>query len=127
MGGIAWGASIARLSAVFAPVGRIETYTRTEGSPAACLECDGRSLLRVDHPALFAKIGTAWGVGDDAEGGTTFSLPKIPRRTLCPPGGTDRIDVTIPITTTAEDGTTTETETTVSLPVAIVITTIRAR
>lgn len=68
-----------------------------------------------------------WGVGADTEGGTTFSLPRVARETLSPPGGTATITVTVPIVTIAEDGTETTTETAVVVPLARLITTIRAR
>jgi microcystin-dependent protein len=35
--------------------------------------CNGASLLRADHPDLFAKIGTTWGTVD----GTHFTLPDL--------------------------------------------------
>lgn len=37
------------------------------------LKCDGSAVNRADYPALFAKIGTTYGVGD---GSTTFNLPN---------------------------------------------------
>lgn len=37
------------------------------------LKCDGSAVSRADYPALFAKIGTTYGIGD---GSTTFNLPN---------------------------------------------------
>lgn len=42
--------------------------------PAGWLPCDGSLLTRTTYPALFAAIGTTWGVGD---GSTTFNLPDL--------------------------------------------------
>lgn len=43
-------------------------------SPEGWLLCDGRAVLRVELPELFAAIGTAYGAGD---GSTTFNLPDL--------------------------------------------------
>ena len=40
--------------------------------PAGWLECDGAEVSRTDYAALFAQIGTDYGVGD---GATTFNVP----------------------------------------------------
>jgi microcystin-dependent protein len=53
--------------------------------PAGWLDCDGALVSRATYAALFAAIGTAWGAGD---GGTTFALPDLRRRTLVGAGGT---------------------------------------
>lgn len=42
------------------------------------MKCDGRSLIRVDYPDLFAIIGTSFGSGS----GTTFNLPDSRGRVL---------------------------------------------
>lgn len=105
------------------PVGRVEVYSSPSAIPSTCLECDGRSLLRADYPALFAAIGTVWGIGSDTADGTTFALPTIRRRQLAPVGGTATTTVTVPLV--AEDGTVTET--TVVVALAQLITVIRAR
>lgn len=126
-----WSADRHRWEAVDAdaigPIGRIEVYPSETAIPSTCLECDGRSLLRAEYPALFQRLLTSWGVGADAEGETTFSLPRVARKTMSPPGGTATTTVTVTNTVTAEDGTTTETETTVVVPLARLITVIRAR
>ena len=43
--------------------------------PAGFLECDGAAVSRGTYAALFAVIGTTFGVGD---GLTTFNLPNLP-------------------------------------------------
>lgn len=40
--------------------------------PAGYLLCDGRAVSRTTYAALFAWVGTTYGVGD---GSTTFNLP----------------------------------------------------
>lgn len=42
--------------------------------PAGFLECNGTAVSRVTYSALFALIGTTFGVGD---GSTTFNLPDF--------------------------------------------------
>lgn len=41
--------------------------------PAGWMACNGASLVRADHPNLFAKIGTTWGSVD----GTHFTVPNF--------------------------------------------------
>ena len=41
--------------------------------PTGWLECNGGAVSRTTYAALFAAIGTLWGVGD---GSTTFNLPE---------------------------------------------------
>lgn len=41
--------------------------------PDGWLACDGRAVLRVQYPDLFAAIGTTWGAGDNV---STFNLPE---------------------------------------------------
>ena len=43
-------------------------------SPEGWAMCDGSEVSRSDYAALFAAIGTAYGVGD---GSTTFNLPDM--------------------------------------------------
>lgn len=47
--------------------------------PAGWLACDGSAVSRTTYAALFAAIGTTWGVGD---GATTFNVPDLRGRTL---------------------------------------------
>lgn len=44
-------------------------------TPSYGLLCNGAQVSRATYAALFAAIGTTWGVGD---GSTTFNLPNIP-------------------------------------------------
>lgn len=53
-------------------------------APAGYLSCNGSSVSRTLYSALFAAIGTTWGVGD---GSTTFNLPNLIRRTTVGAGG----------------------------------------
>lgn len=43
-------------------------------APSGWLLCDGAAVSRSTYAALFAAIGTAWGVGD---GSTTFNVPDL--------------------------------------------------
>lgn len=47
--------------------------------PAGWLLCDGSAVSRAKYAALFAAIGTTWGVGD---GSSTFNLPDLRGRSL---------------------------------------------
>ena len=46
--------------------------------PSGFLECDGSAVSRSTYAALFAVVGTNYGVGD---GSTTFNLPDLQDRT----------------------------------------------
>jgi microcystin-dependent protein len=43
-------------------------------APAGFLICDGAAISRTTHAALFAVIGTTYGIGD---GSTTFNIPDL--------------------------------------------------
>lgn len=43
-------------------------------APAGWLKCNGAAVSRTAYAALFAAIGTTYGVGD---GATTFNLPEL--------------------------------------------------
>ena len=45
-----------------------------QSAPAGWLKADGSAVSRTQYPALFAAIGTTFGVGD---GRTTFNLPDL--------------------------------------------------
>jgi len=45
--------------------------------PSGFLECDGSAVSRSTYAALFAVVGTSYGVGD---GSTTFNLPDLQDR-----------------------------------------------
>src|SRR3990167_816265 len=49
----------------------------TDSAPAGYLFCDGTAVSRSTYSALFAILGTIWGVGD---GSTTFNLPDLRQR-----------------------------------------------
>lgn len=51
--------------------------TGRETAPTGWLLCDGSAVSRSTFDALFAAIGTAYGVGD---GSTTFNLPDLRQR-----------------------------------------------
>jgi len=66
------------------PSGAIMDFAMT-AVPAGWLQCDGAAVSRTTYAALFAAIGTTWGVGD---GSTTFNLPDVRGRYRAM-GGTD--------------------------------------
>lgn len=45
--------------------------------PAGFLPCDGAAVSRTTYAALFAVLGTVWGIGD---GSTTFNVPDFRAR-----------------------------------------------
>lgn len=53
--------------------GTVVDYVGTS-IPNSTLRCDGTAVSRTTYAALFAAIGTNWGVGD---GSTTFNLPDL--------------------------------------------------
>ena len=65
------------------PIGTVVDYAG-ENAPADWLACDGRGISRAQNAALFAAIGTAWGVGD---GVATFNIPDLRRRATIGAGG----------------------------------------
>lgn len=52
----------------------IDRWTDGIAIPTGFLECDGTAVSRTTYSALFAVIGTDFGIGD---GSTTFNLPNI--------------------------------------------------
>lgn len=78
-------------------VGEIRMYGAA-GAPSGWLACNGAAVSRTTYSALYAVIGTSFGVGD---GSTTFNLPdfsgKVPMGggTLGATGGKDSHDVTL--------------------------------
>ena len=58
------------------PAGMIMPYAGAI-SPEGWLVCDGASLVRSDYPALFAAIGTTYGLGTNTPANTTFALPNL--------------------------------------------------
>jgi len=65
------------------PTGTMLPFAGTV-APTGFLLCDGSAVSRTTYAALFAAIGTTWGVGD---GSTTFNLPDMRRRTHVGSGG----------------------------------------
>lgn len=59
------------------PVGAIQIWAAAGAPNSKWLICNGDSKLRADYPALFAKIGTTYGLGSDTVGSTTFALPDL--------------------------------------------------
>lgn len=55
------------------PTGSIVAWT-TASPPSGWFECNGTAVNRATNAALFAIIGTTYGVGD---GSTTFNLPEL--------------------------------------------------
>lgn len=58
------------------PAGSIQIWG-TSTAPTGFLLCDGSAVSRTTYAALFAVIGTTFGVGD---GSTTFNLPNLKNR-----------------------------------------------
>lgn len=56
-----------------APVGSILDFAGAT-APASWFLCAGQAVSRADYPALFAVIGTTYGVGN---GSTTFNIPDL--------------------------------------------------
>lgn len=58
----------------FVPIGTIDVFAKSTVPTANWLACDGSAVSRTTYAALFAIIGTTFGVGD---GSTTFNLPDL--------------------------------------------------
>jgi microcystin-dependent protein len=56
--------------------------------PSGWLLCDGSAVSRSTYAALFAAIGTTYGVGD---GSTTFNLPELRQKFLRGKGASDTL------------------------------------
>lgn len=56
-----------------APAGKVASFAQAV-APAGWLACNGAAVSRATYAALFAAIGTTYGVGD---GATTFNLPEL--------------------------------------------------
>jgi microcystin-dependent protein len=61
------------------PTGTIVPWSQSS-APTGFLECDGAQVSRSTYAALFAVVGTTYGVGD---GSTTFDLPDLTDRVAC--------------------------------------------
>jgi microcystin-dependent protein len=64
-------------------VGQV-VWMATPSAPAGFLVANGSAVSRTTYAALFAAIGTTWGVGD---GSTTFNLPNLVNRMPIGSGG----------------------------------------
>jgi len=64
-------AAIAAVNSV--PTGSVHQFAMNT-APTGYLKCNGAAVGRTTYAALFAAIGTTWGVGD---GSTTFNLPDL--------------------------------------------------
>lgn len=73
LGGVTAAQVSALIAAAFAPSGAVQMYGGST-SPLGFLECDGSAVSRTTYAALFAAIGTSYGVGN---GTTTFNVPDM--------------------------------------------------
>jgi len=55
------------------PTGTITPWSQAT-APSGFLECNGAAVSRTTYAALFAVVGTTYGVGD---GSTTFNIPDL--------------------------------------------------
>jgi microcystin-dependent protein len=76
--------SIMQNDAVLLPAGVVSPYAGV-AAPAGYLLCDGAAVSRTTYAALFAVIGTAYGVGN---GSTTFNVPDLRARFVIGVSGT---------------------------------------
>jgi microcystin-dependent protein len=87
---------LARHDALLNPVGMVADFAGAS-APTGWLLCAGQNVSRTTHAALFAAIGTTYGVGD---GSTTFGLPDLRGRVVAGKdnmGGTSADRLTSPI------------------------------
>jgi microcystin-dependent protein len=57
----------------YVPTGAVQAFAMSS-APTGWLICDGSAVSRTDYAALYAAIGTTFGIGD---GSTTFNLPSL--------------------------------------------------
>lgn len=67
----------AAVQAALVPAGAMTEYAGSS-APTGWLLCDGSAVSRSTYAALFAVIGTSYGVGDNS---TTFNLPDMRGKT----------------------------------------------
>lgn len=72
------------------PVGTVLPYAGSAAPNSLYLLCDGSAVSRTTYAALFALIGTTYGVGD---GSTTFNLPDLRGRVPVGKGSNANVDV----------------------------------
>ena len=68
--------TLAAVAGILLPTGLILPYGGST-APTGWLLCQGQAISRTTYAALFAIIGTAYGVGD---GSTTFNVPDMQGR-----------------------------------------------
>lgn len=68
----------AAVQALLVPTGAVSSFAGTS-EPTGWLFCYGQAVSRTTYAALFAAIGTTYGVGD---GTTTFNLPDLRGRVI---------------------------------------------
>lgn len=61
------------VSSDVAEVGKVSAFARSS-APSGYLKCNGAAISRTTYSALFAAIGTTFGLGD---GSTTFNIPDL--------------------------------------------------
>jgi microcystin-dependent protein len=66
--------------------------------PSGWLKCEGQEVSRTTYAALFAAIGTSYGVGN---GSTTFNLPNYIERVPMGPGATNKLGAKLGASTVA--------------------------
>jgi len=74
--GVTW-AGVSGSSLLDAYIGEVRVWTTTTAPSADWMICDGSAISRTTYSALFALVGTAFGVGD---GSTTFNIPNLKGR-----------------------------------------------
>lgn len=76
------GSTFVDLVLMASPVGEVKVFAGAS-APSGYLLCDGAAVSRATYAALYAVVGTTYGVGD---GSTTFNLPNLKGRV---PAGRD--------------------------------------
>ena len=69
--GASAGTTGAQIAQMVMPAGMFGEFGNVT-APDGWLECDGAAVSRTTYAALFAAIGTVWGIGN---GSTTFNVP----------------------------------------------------
>jgi microcystin-dependent protein len=64
---------LASLAAILTPAGALQAFAMS-AAPTGWLKANGAAVSRTTYAALFAAIGTSFGVGD---GSTTFNVPDL--------------------------------------------------
>ena len=56
------------------PIGSIQSFAANANTSGGWIYCNGQAVSRSTYAALFATIGTVWGIGD---GLNTFNVPNF--------------------------------------------------